>query len=131
MNKNYEFGGGQTTGQFSPELLRSDFTERSQRNWEMVLERKHQNTDQKQRHMKELLAKKFKRENEMEAKNKEQREIKEYNLEKHNEKLEANFSRKKTTDQQLEQRKNREHRESLKKEQLAKQRRLEFLNERA
>ena len=45
------------------------------RRWEQVLDKKHQNTDEKGKHMKKLLAKKFKREKEMETKAKEQAEL--------------------------------------------------------
>jgi len=56
--------------------------ERSQRRWEMVLDKKQLNTENKREEMKKMLAKKFKREKEMETKIKENKEQKDYDLEK-------------------------------------------------
>ena len=69
--------------------------ERAQRRWEMVLDKKHQNTDQKGKHMKELLAKKFKREKEANVKALAEKEVKLYDHEKRIEQAENNAERKK------------------------------------
>jgi len=57
------------SGQMSPDLDRHADVERkyekAQRRWETVLSHKHQNTEVKYKHMKDMLAKKFKRESEM------------------------------------------------------------------
>lgn len=67
--------GGFSSAQMSPELDRhgdiDDKYTKAKRRWEMVLDRKHHNTDLKGKHMKEQLAKKFKREKEMALKAKE------------------------------------------------------------
>lgn len=78
-------------GHMSPEFDRGMDVERkyerAQRRWDMVLDKKHFNTDQKQKHMKELLAKKFKREKEMATKMKERQELKMYDDEKRADKI--------------------------------------------
>lgn len=83
----------------SPELDRhQDYEkkqERAQRRWEMVLDKKHANTDMKNKKMKDLLAKKFKREKDMEVKQKENKELKAYDEEKKAEMVFANKERKK------------------------------------
>ena len=66
QNKNYDMRG---MGQVSPELDRTANQElkyeRAQRRWEMVLDKKYQNTEAKGKKQKEQLAKKFKREKEL------------------------------------------------------------------
>jgi len=49
--------------------------EEVKRMWQLVLDRKHLNADHKGKHMKEQLAKKFKREKEMIVKKKEKQEL--------------------------------------------------------
>lgn len=58
------------SGQLSPEFERFEDVERryekAQRRWETVLGNKSQNTENDVKHMKDMLAKKFKREKDME-----------------------------------------------------------------
>lgn len=68
-----------------------------QRRWQMVLDKKHQNTETKNKNMKEMLAKKFKREKEVAKKNAEEMEVKNYDIDKRNELAEMNQDRKKTS----------------------------------
>ena len=64
----------------------------------MVLEKKHLNTEEKYRHMKQQLNKKFKREKEMGERAKQQREVKAYDDEQRHEKQVLNKERKQTQD---------------------------------
>ena len=60
----------------------------------MVLDRKHQNTDMKGKHMKEQLAKKFKREKEMIVKAKDTQFYRDEMIEKRKEQMETNQERR-------------------------------------
>lgn len=110
---------GNSLGTVSPEMDRHlEFErkmERSQRRWEIVLDRKQREAESKLKQMKDMLAKKFKREREMEKNMKEKSEVAEYKREKVNGRIDENSVRKKTQDQKEEQRKIRELKESLKR----------------
>jgi len=75
--------------------------ERNIRRWEMVLDKKHSNTEEKQRSMKEQLAKKFKREKEMMVKAKEKSELDAYDADKRAEKIANIHDRRKTNDDKI------------------------------
>ena len=76
--------------------------EKAERRWLNVLEKKHQNTDAKKKHIKELLNRKFKHEKEGEAKLKELRETNVYKAEERAEKFLGNIERKRFEEDKLE-----------------------------
>ena len=95
----------------------------------MVLDRKHQNTDMKGKHMKEQLAKKFKREKEMLVKAKEFQLDRDDMLEKRAELIQSNIDRRLNQDQNLEKKKRKEFQKSQERANLVSQRRIELLAE--
>ena len=72
------------------ESRKLDNKEKAERRWLNVLEKKHQNTDAKKKHIKELLNRKFKHEKQGQAKLKEQKEMMDYKAEERAEKLMGN-----------------------------------------
>ena len=81
--------------------------------------------------MKDMLAKKFKREKAMAAARKDENEYRAQLLLDKNEKAKDHKARKHTQDAKIDQEKQREFKKTMKKMQLTSQRRLEILNERS
>lgn len=110
---------GISPSQMTPGLDRHADTEhkyeRAQRRWEMVLDKKHQNTDQKGKYMKEQLAKKFKREKETAIKAKERKELEVYNHEKRADQVMGNVERRQRQDEEVNKKKNTELKKSQKR----------------
>ena len=80
--------------------------------WEKVLDKKQMNTEQKREEMKKMLAKKFKREKEMETNAKQKLEEKAYMEEQREERVKRNKESKKNADQKIEASKQAELRRS-------------------
>ena len=97
----------------------------------MVLDRKHQNTDMKGKHMKEQLAKKFKREKEMLKKAKDDMLDRDDMLEKRAEQIQGNIDRRLNQDKNLETKKRKEFQKSQERQNLVSQRRIELLAEKS
>ena len=131
QNKNYDMRG---MGMIPSELDRNANTElkyeRQQRRWEMVLDKKHQNTDDKGKKQKESLAKKFKREKEVLTRDKEKGEQKAYDLDLLHGKQTAAKERKQTNDDKASRKRNMELKEFNKRAAAVSQRRLDVLEQR-
>ena len=120
---------GMHTSSHSPEDFDRRY-ERTQKKWEMVMAKKSNVTEKKNKDMKAMLAKKFKREKAMVEMAKTNEEIKNYNIEERKEKFAEHVKRKHDQDERVDLKKRKELKESMKKALNVEKRRYDILNER-